>query len=106
MTQNGGISTDSLLRDFEIEFTPVQRENARSRIRKLDVQWDNYMRFIGDSIIGSGFKTRHQYSIVGREYTEQLTDLTIVDTRSEEHTSELQSRPHLVCRLLLEKRKQ
>src|SRR5690554_7782050 len=26
-------------------------------------------------------------------------------TRSEEHTSELQSRPHLVCRLLLEKKK-
>src|SRR5690554_7052879 len=25
-------------------------------------------------------------------------------TRSEEHTSELQSRPHLVCRLLLEKK--
>src|SRR3989442_9759190 len=34
---------------------------------------------------------------------------TTVDTsgsaRSEEHTSELQSRPHLVCRLLLEKKK-
>src|SRR5436305_9065491 len=27
------------------------------------------------------------------------------DERSEEHTSELQSRPHLVCRLLLEKKK-
>src|SRR5690554_7592222 len=27
-----------------------------------------------------------------------------VETRSEEHTSELQSRPHLVCRLLLEKK--
>src|SRR5690554_7444548 len=27
------------------------------------------------------------------------------NTRSEEHTSELQSRPHLVCRLLLEKKK-
>src|SRR5690554_7211146 len=27
-------------------------------------------------------------------------------SRSEEHTSELQSRPHLVCRLLLEKKKQ
>src|SRR5690554_7047817 len=26
------------------------------------------------------------------------------NTRSEEHTSELQSRPHLVCRLLLEKK--
>src|SRR5436305_14048792 len=28
-----------------------------------------------------------------------------VTGRSEEHTSELQSRPHLVCRLLLEKKK-
>src|SRR3712207_7564632 len=29
-----------------------------------------------------------------------------VDNRSEEHTSELQSRQYLVCRLLLEKKKQ
>src|SRR3989442_5673168 len=29
----------------------------------------------------------------------------VVTPRSEEHTSELQSRPHLVCRLLLEKKK-
>src|SRR5690554_2345956 len=29
----------------------------------------------------------------------------VVADRSEEHTSELQSRPHLVCRLLLEKKK-
>src|SRR3989442_11989298 len=28
------------------------------------------------------------------------------EPRSEEHTSELQSRPHLVCRLLLEKKKE
>src|SRR5690554_7364853 len=33
------------------------------------------------------------------------SDKEIVN-RSEEHTSELQSRPHLVCRLLLEKKKQ
>src|SRR2546429_2335401 len=32
-------------------------------------------------------------------------DLTQADQRSEEHTSELQSRLHLVCRLLLEKKK-
>src|SRR5690554_6533818 len=29
--------------------------------------------------------------------------IPVVGQRSEEHTSELQSRPHLVCRLLLEK---
>src|SRR5690554_7039911 len=32
-------------------------------------------------------------------------DPASVAFRSEEHTSELQSRPHLVCRLLLEKKK-
>src|SRR3712207_8546537 len=30
----------------------------------------------------------------------------VADSRSEEHTSELQSRQYLVCRLLLEKKKQ
>src|SRR2546422_3097682 len=33
------------------------------------------------------------------------TPLRFVEPRSEEHTSELQSRLHLVCRLLLEKKK-
>src|SRR2546422_11626856 len=33
------------------------------------------------------------------------TILDRLDVRSEEHTSELQSRLHLVCRLLLEKKK-
>src|SRR5439155_15973947 len=32
-------------------------------------------------------------------------DSRAIATRSEEHTSELQSRGHLVCRLLLEKKK-
>src|SRR5690625_5731034 len=32
------------------------------------------------------------------------TDVTQLGDRSEEHTSELQSRGHLVCRLLLEKK--
>src|SRR5690554_7791496 len=32
-----------------------------------------------------------------------ISDPFVFEIRSEEHTSELQSRPHLVCRLLLEK---
>src|SRR5690554_7068643 len=39
-----------------------------------------------------------------REYDGRKVPV-ILFTRSEEHTSELQSRPHLVCRLLLEKKK-
>src|SRR5437870_7027171 len=34
-----------------------------------------------------------------------LWPLQVIVLRSEEHTSELQSRGHLVCRLLLEKKK-
>src|SRR3989442_435181 len=36
---------------------------------------------------------------------EHFAAITAQEARSEEHTSELQSRPHLVCRLLLEKKK-
>src|SRR3989442_7192322 len=37
--------------------------------------------------------------------TATIRRLVTCPNRSEEHTSELQSRPHLVCRLLLEKNK-
>src|SRR5207253_11059626 len=46
--------------------------------------------------------------IMGGSYTVSADGrgtLTFNVTRSEEHTSELQSRGHLVCRLLLEKKK-
>src|SRR5690554_7701582 len=43
-------------------------------------------------------------SICAQWLMQVLTSL-FVRERSEEHTSELQSRPHLVCRLLLEKKK-
>src|SRR5690554_3599849 len=43
-----------------------------------------------DMILAIGFRVRSKRGIQFR--------------RSEEHTSELQSRPHLVCRLLLEKK--
>src|SRR5690625_6480940 len=38
------------------------------------------------------------------EKTQPLTTRDKYEARSEEHTSELQSRGHLVCRLLLEKK--
>src|SRR3712207_8887956 len=40
-----------------------------------------------------------------RRIGQRLDDLHLLDDRSEEHTSELQSRQYLVCRLLLEKKK-
>src|SRR5690625_1632660 len=44
-----------------------------------------------------------RYSLVSRDVIADSIE-TVVSARSEEHTSELQSRGHLVCRLLLEKK--
>src|SRR5687768_17970049 len=44
-------------------------------------------------------------AVSNREAASILSIFIIGITRSEEHTSELQSRLHLVCRLLLEKKK-
>src|SRR3989442_3631231 len=55
--------------------------------------------------------TRWSHARRGIRTIKQRTGLTLCSrqsqtaARSEEHTSELQSRPHLVCRLLLEKKK-
>src|SRR3712207_7486217 len=49
---------------------------------------------------------QHRLDQVGREHHEPVLVPTVCqDVRSEEHTSELQSRQYLVCRLLLEKKK-
>src|SRR5258708_30718575 len=44
-------------------------------------------------------RTAEQQAVV------EFSDALIAELRSEEHTSELQSPDHLVCRLLLEKKK-
>src|SRR5258707_11051906 len=51
---------------------------------------------------------RSQYSVVGRDLASAVEEarkqIDAKVKRSEEHTSELQSRQYLVCRLLLEKK--
>src|SRR5690554_7389346 len=60
--------------------------------------------------MNSSFTVRKISYGVGVERTFQtfsklIDSVSVKRRRSEEHTSELQSRPHLVCRLLLEKKK-
>src|SRR5438105_12071362 len=49
--------------------------------------------------------TTGQHTAGGRPFCQDATDRHGIHDRSEEHTSELQSRVDLVCRLLLEKKK-
>src|SRR6476660_10253103 len=50
------------------------------------------------------FRLRHRRQSAGR-HRRRLAHLRLGPERSEEHTSELQSPDHLVCRLLLEQKK-
>src|SRR5690554_7317880 len=49
--------------------------------------------------------TPHSHNFITQDGSVPGEIATKAKERSEEHTSELQSRPHLVCRLLLEKKK-
>src|SRR5207302_11458284 len=49
--------------------------------------------------------TNGLYTAPGTISSSQTITITATSVRSEEHTSELQSRENLVCRLLLEKKK-
>src|SRR5690625_6715284 len=91
---------------------------ARQIVTSTLFPYTTLFRSALDSISNIEFKeydlTKGQYLYLVRIYEnpgiiqEKLSDMIKVDrttVRSEEHTSELQSRGHLVCRLLLEKKK-
>src|SRR3712207_8382068 len=58
------------------------------------------------NLINSGFKIERGHHEVGTAGQAEINYRfnTLLHSRSEEHTSELQSRQYLVCRLLLEKK--
>src|SRR5687768_17903198 len=63
------------------------------------------------SVIEASFVSANWFSqighgpLFGRVFVPRIDGSADAPPRSEEHTSELQSRLHLVCRLLLEKKK-
>src|SRR6266498_336824 len=67
------------------------------------------VRTSGGSPFGPGRQSRtphaHEATGLGEPLSSTRHMRQLPAIRSEEHTSELQSRPHLVCRLLLEKKK-
>src|SRR5690554_6558256 len=88
--------------DFEIAVMAV--DSAENPVSKAPVILDgNLVGYTDqDGIYGATLT-----EFVGTEVTVSIGDMEayfVSETRSEEHTSELQSRPHLVCRLLLEKK--
>src|SRR3712207_7781139 len=73
--------------------------------RSSDLRWRHWASTYGRS---SAPQARHPYRRWPRTISRRSAAPTTASStagRSEEHTSELQSRQYLVCRLLLEKKK-
>src|SRR3712207_8783479 len=67
---------------------------------------DDQERLAGEheEVLLLGLPVVHAQRLARPEHEQVDADLREVPVRSEEHTSELQSRQYLVCRLLLEKK--
>src|SRR5690606_39318364 len=78
-----------------IKRPPQTHEMAIAHIQLLDDNLKN------DKGISWGITTKDSNELIGNICLWNFSE----DKRSEEHTSELQSRENLVCRLLLEKKK-
>src|SRR5437660_9223983 len=63
------------------------------------------LQLLADEDVVSVENAVADHAVAGNLEGEHLLARVAQEERSEEHTSELQSRGHLVCRLLLEKKK-
>src|SRR5439155_3059915 len=79
-----------------------EKENAGEKIKSQGVHITHPMS--GEELIGQSPRTNEKEADRREKLGVPIQEL-IEEIRSEEHTSELQSRGHLVCRLLLEKKK-
>src|SRR3989442_11842946 len=85
------------------------RRPPRSTLFPYTTLFRSLVRQLRAPAHGQLVQPAQQGRLVGREKGQHCcagcTSWPCAGARSEEHTSELQSRPHLVCRLLLEKKK-
>src|SRR2546429_7303915 len=93
---------------FFFFFSSRRRHTRCSRDWSSDVCSSDlqYVTLTGRGYAGGALKLELLFVLVFVERTHGMgRSATSSSRRSEEHTSELQSRLHLVCRLLLEKKK-
>src|SRR5947208_5714495 len=69
------------------------------------MMWTETFRFLSQRRTDISILSSSSLSLESLQINEELDNIEMSVLRSEEHTSELQSPDHLVCRLLLEKKK-
>lgn len=69
---SGGVTTDTLIEDFGLAFTPVNKAAASDRSQQVDLCLSTELNFL-DSIRRFGLLSKHRYQLSRREYLEADT---------------------------------
>src|SRR5256884_1958834 len=94
-----------LVDEYAVHFEPKLRDQVVARHKKLNVP--TYWAGINSKLTARAAAEGHVQDVKISYPSDAVEQYLAYGSlyRSEEHTSELQSRLHLVCRLLLEKKK-
>src|SRR5690625_5719206 len=98
-------SKDLYFQDVEDDIKKLVPERIEGRISFKGYLSEVMVQYIGGLRAGMGYCGAPNIRELQKGQFVSITHSGIAESRSEEHTSELQSRGHLVCRLLLEKKK-
>src|SRR3712207_8769191 len=86
-------------------YTTLFRSSNQPIVLLREVSGERYLPIWIGAVEATAIAFAQQGVVPPRPLTHDLLKDVLDATRSEEHTSELQSRQYLVCRLLLEKKK-
>src|SRR5947209_8955562 len=100
MTDHAEFFDDESLRAYRDECDALSDERFRF-VAGLEYECERRMHVLGYGVTTLAATTDPQAVI---RHIEAAGGVSVIAHRSEEHTSELQSRQYLVCRLLLEKK--
>jgi hypothetical protein len=77
VSHSGGVlSIDSTIQQLGVEFANVQKGNANSKNKNGQIEWENYLNLLPDSVRQLGLKSFHRYTIQNRVYTEYSDTLS------------------------------
>src|SRR5690625_2071389 len=105
----GGIHNESIMLGFalvgmEVALRGIDKLHASFRL-SMSFAWPGWLLILGGGALISAAGMVKVTGFIGLGFAGMALARFLHQRRSEEHTSELQSRGHFVCRLLLQKKK-